>query len=520
MARALVSNLAETGVISDVAPFALPPNAWTEARNVSFEFGGVTKSGNRMEIMVPTTVEVKKIYPKGEKIYYTSQDTIWEATGTHNTALKTGFAPPSPNGEWIITELSNVIVFSNDTNNPVYLPPGGSTISELPKWGYESGAQHNWKCAGIRAYKNFLVAWGMVEDSSENLKQRIRWSDIALPGQPPGTWDASDATKNAGFVDLSEARGEITDVAQMGEFLFIYTTKEVFRMTYTGGAEIFRFQKVFDDISILGVETVAAVTGGHFLVTNTDIVMHNGQSWQSIIDNKIKKDLFQKISNGEPRLVKAIHYPAKQEVWVLYAASSTKYRDHAAIYNLLNGTWTYRELPRVTAIAYGIIPNTDNKIIDEQDYVFDSPEADVIINGVGQDFNKGSLFIAEDSLKWWAVDESLDGTENLPCSMTKFNIDFDEYGIDADVPVMVNSVFPQINGYGDIWISIGVSDDPYSMPKWQEAKRFTVNESRKVDFRCTGRYISIKFEGFEKDQWTLMSYAIDITPRWPAGRGR
>ena len=41
----------------------------------------------------------------------------------------------------------------------------------------------------------------MVEGSA-NFPTRIRFSDITTANSVPGSWDATDATKSAGFIDL------------------------------------------------------------------------------------------------------------------------------------------------------------------------------------------------------------------------------------------------------------------------------------------------------------------------------
>lgn len=508
--QVVVTDLAKYGVISDIAPFQTPSNAWTSALNVSFRDGGVSKSGNRVEIMTPAAAHVNKIYNKGGQVYYTNSEHVWRATGLSNIDISKGGLPYSPAAEWFITELSNVLVFTNDSNVPQMLIPNSLQLADLTGWGEEGGDTPAWRTTKIRAFKNFLVAIGMTEDGN-SYPQRMRWSNLALPNQAPDSWDATDTTKSAGFNDLSEAKGNLVDGLVMNDYFILYTTQEVFLVQYVGGNDIFSFRKVFDNLSILAPECVCQVNGGHFLVTTSDIVIHNGASYQSVITDRIKKELFENISKSNSEKVRVQYHPAQNEAWVLYPSSKGADLDRAAIFSLDGNTWTFRDIPNATAISYGPIPGEADRIIDTQTQIIDTDLS--TINGVGQDFVKGSLFIASANLTWYAVDEGIAGTENLPSTIIKCNIDFDEWGVEAHRHKFITRVYPQFLGSGVVYISIGVSENPFESPKWSEPFPFDITINRKADFRATGRYISVRFQGYGSEQWTLLSYTLEGSPK-------
>lgn len=509
MAQVIVKGLSQYGIITDVPPFETPANAWTEVRNCSFDNGGISKSGTRTEVMIPSAAIPNKIYAKNQFIYYGTSDKIYQSNGKINIDVSRSASAYLADIEWFIAELSNVMIFTNESNVPQMLKPSDTKFADLTAWGIENGTK-SWRTSKIRSYKNFLIAIGMQEDGVD-FPQRIRWSDLALPNSVPPSWDATSTTNSAGFNDLSEAKGKLVDAVPMGDYLVLYTTQEVYLMSYVGGNDIFTFRKIFDDLSILSSECAVQVNAGHFLVTSSDIVIHNGSSWTSIIENKIKDDLFVIISSSQTSKIKVQNYPAKQEVWVLYPSTINASLDRAAIFSLITQTWTYRELPNVSAISYGRLPSDDDLIYDYQAYTFDSDLNS--FNGIGQDFVRNSLYVATAENVWWAVDEGSGGTTNLPSTAIKQNIDFDDNGLEATSHKMVMAVYPQFRGSGTVSISIGVSENPFDTPKWGNAVPFDVSKDRKVDFRTTGRYISIKFESFGSDYWTLTSYGIDIVPR-------
>lgn len=514
MAQVVVKGLSQYGVITDVPPFETPANAWTSVTNCSFNNGGISKSGTRLSVMNDSVPTVNKIYPRDKNIYYGTADKIYLSNGVTNIDVSRTGDAYTPDVEWFTTELSNVIIFTNESNDPQMLRPIDTKFSNLTAWGTESGSTVTWRTKKIRSYKNFLIAIGMQEDGTD-YPQRIRWSDIALPNSVPPSWDATDTTKSAGFNDLSEAKGELVDAVQMGEYLVLYTTQEVYLMSYVGGNDIFTFRKLFDELSILAPECAVQINGGHFVMTASDIVLHNGSTWQSIIENKIKDQLYQTIISTNTAKIKVQNYPAKQEVWVLYPSSVNASLDRAAIYSISTGTWTYRELPNVTAITYGQIPGDNNLIYDYQDYTYDGGDQRTLnsFNGIGQDFVRNSLFVSTKENKWWAVDEGSTGTINLPSTAIKQNLDFDDYGVEATSHKMIRSIYPQIQGTGKIYISIGVAENPYDSPYWSNSVEFDIQTDRKADFRVSGRYMSIRFQSFDQNPWTMTGYGIDVIPR-------
>ncbi|MDM2738385.1 hypothetical protein OGY35_23825 [Citrobacter sp. Ct235] len=508
-----VKNLNQFGMISDIPSFETPINAWTTIKNCSLRRGSIGKSGNIIEVMVPSQDTVNKMYPKNGLIYFGTKDKLYVDDGFSNRDVSRTTAYTTTN-EWFFTELSDILIAVNNTNTPQMLKGNASNFEDLTKWGYELGAQHDWKANKMIGFKNFLIAWGMVEDGVE-FKQRVRWSNIALPNEVPNSWDASDQSTSAGFNDLSEMKGEsqIIDMVPYNDFLIIYTTREAYLMTYTGGDSIFSFRKIFDNISLISPECAVATPKGHIVVTNDDIILHNTQEITSLIENKIKLELFNVINQGNTKDVLMQYYPAKNEVWVLYPSTINQPLNRAVILSLDSLSWVYRDVNGVTSITYGVIPSEKNKVINAQDYVINTdPRSQVPINGIGQDFIKQSLVVSSANLSFYAVDEGLVTANTLPAMAEKRYMDFDDYGFESTSHKQIKSIYPHVRGEGIINITIGVSESPYIEPTWTKTKQFNIKTDRKIDFRVTGRYISIRFESFDGLDWDMPSFEIELEP--------
>lgn len=499
MPKLAVKGLDKVGVVTDISSFEIPINAWTDANNITFTEGGAKKVGNLLEVLSSTPDKVNKFYTKDKRLFYTTDDSVFMHTGAGATDISKGAYVTS--NEWYIAELSNVLVFTNSANKPQYFGTNAATLEDLPDWS------DLWRTPIIRSYKNFLLALGTTE-MGVDYKQRVRWSDIARPNDAPASWDATSTTNSAGFNDLSEAKGDVVDGLDMRDSFMVYTTKEVFSIDYIAGNDIFRFRKALDNVSILAPECVCKVPNGHFVVTSNDIIIHNGSSSQSVIKGRIKRRLFDEIANGNPQLTKVQYYPAKEEVWVCYGESEL---ENAAVFNLSNGTWSFRLLPSITAIHYGVLPETTAEVIDTMTGTMDSYTQ--TFDGTGKDFVNSSIIGKGVDGRWLALDEPTWSEIIRPAWLVRENIDFDSVGFSSSSIKQIKTIYPQIQGQEFINISVGYSMSPEIPPTWSLPVRFDPRNDYKADFRVDGRYISIKFESFGVKPWKLMGYEIDAMPR-------
>ncbi len=415
----------------------------------------------------------------------------------------------TPTTEWFVTELSNVLVFSCLSNNPQYQAPYGYGFNDLPDW------KDTWQTPRIRAYKNFLLCMSTVEDGLEYL-QRIRWSDIAYPNEPPRSWDDTSLTNSAGFNDLSEARGKIIDGLPLGDSFVIYTEEEVYLMDYVGGSSIFRFRKADFAFNILAPECAVSVQGGHVVMTKDDIVFHRGVQPQSIAAMKIRDKLFSDIGKENYNKVKMVYVAPENEVWICYPdrnSQNLELKTRVAAYNFSNGTWTFREIPPAYDLHYGVLPSTGEQVVDDIDIIVD--DYDKLVDGVGKDFRDSTLFASTSRQNnFMVLDENgLPAGESQIAFLEKSYMDFDEQGLPSESIKYLTNIYPQISGVGRVYIKVGSSVTPNSRIDWSEPQIFTVDEDYKVDFTLTGRYLSVRFEILDDSDIEISGYDMDVSVR-------
>ena len=77
----------------------------------------------------------------------------------------------------------------------------------------------------------------------------------------PGSWDATDATKSAGFIDLVQVTDEIKDGLTLGSNFIIYSSDQTWLMEFVGGQFIFNTRKLFEDAGVINQNCVVEAEG-------------------------------------------------------------------------------------------------------------------------------------------------------------------------------------------------------------------------------------------------------------------
>ena len=126
-----------------------------------------------------------------------------------------------------------------------------------------------------------------LTEGGTNLPNKVRWGDTAEDFNFPSTWTAA-ATNDAGAVTIGDEADEIIDGLALKESFIIYKGNSTWIANYIGGNLVFSFKKLFNDTGILTRNCVQEFEGKHFVVTQGDVIVHNGVSKQSVATNAVK----------------------------------------------------------------------------------------------------------------------------------------------------------------------------------------------------------------------------------------
>lgn len=512
-----IPNAGATGVIKDLSVHELPPDAWTDASNIRFldgyarQFFGHgpaygTPSVTPLHVL-PVNIGAARywIYAGAAKVYATTI-TAGVAVHTNITRQTAGVDVDysgTPNA-WTSCALSGIPILN------------AGNITDVPQsWDldvtHKFQALSNWPaatyCKALRAYKNYLVALNITKGTT-NYGYMVKWSHPADPGAVPVSWDQTDATKDAGEYDLAEGGDPIIDGLQLRDSFMVYKEQSVWRMDYVGGAFVFRFQKVLGVSGAMNRNCIVEVDGFHFVLTGSDVVVHDGQSATQVLDKVARRTLFQDMDVGYNDRAFVFKNPFLNEVYVCYAAIGSTVPNKAMVWNYKDRTVSYRTLPNLNHANFGTVDNTLGGTYDA-----DSDPVDSDLTAYdGPDFtpNTARVLMASNDTKLYLLDASATFDGAIPSAyLERRGMSF---GDDAHMKT-ITGVRPRITGNNGSTVIIklgGHNTDPYADPEYPVTMTHVIGTTIADDGIVSYRYPAIRFESGTAVQWRLDSYDYDI----------
>jgi hypothetical protein len=519
------------GVIADVNPQDAPEIAWTDARNIRFSNGSLSRS---------------PVFKKISSTYTYSKQPVgiingWDAgKGSLVTVFSDGSMEEFRNG--VISSVTPSGTLGTSTSQVTTCVLGGVTYvnreSDIPSYRKDptegafkplTGWTSTDRCRSLRSYKDFLIALDVTKISGDYLGM-VKWSDAAQSGAPPTNWDTADPASLAGESVLNDIKGRIIDGRALGDSFIIYGEDQTYRMDFIGAPFVFAFSMLFSDQGLMSKNCVTAVDGKHYVFGRSDIFVHDGIQKLSIVDSKISNKIFSELDHEFSDRCFTYHNKSLHEIMFCYPTTSedAPWRlddisgcNRSAVYNYKDNTWSFIDIP-------SLISATEVQITSETTWdsfsswnIADAPWS--VFSGLRPKSltvcSTGHSGISKAATSYY-VDPIIGGT--LPFSpdpdliwdayAESLNRDLDEIAPTLYGRKATGRATPQYRVYNDehqFQMQIGHSNDPTSDVTWSPIKTFTGYTSAKYDQRSTGRYISVRiiipsgsyaeFSGFDLD---------------------
>lgn len=453
-----------------------------------------------------------------------AQSTHVAAPSFATSALLSGLAPANEAGassRLIAGTLTRDVPYSMVPNQitatqlsgiPIINP--GNLTDPPQRWNLDPTKRcqrlENWPvntyCKALRAYKFFLVALNITDDRG-NLPYMVKWSTAAEPGAVPATWDPSDATEMAGERDIAEGGDPIIDGLQLRDSFMIYKEQSVWRMDFIGGQDVMRTQKVGGISGALNRNCVVELDGLHFVLTGSDVVVHDGQTVTPVLDKKARRALFQDMDVDAVDRAFVFKNPFVNEVFVCYASIGNSVPNRALVWNYKDNTVAYRDLPALHHANYGTVDNTLGGTWESDPDPWDSD----LTAWDGPDFtpNTTRVLMASDMAKLYLLDTSASFDGVKPETW------LERIGMSFDAPEsmkLVRGVRARIAGNvgKTVLIDIGTAPDPYTEPVYNVTMTHTIGQTVLCECMLTGRYIAMRVRSGTAYFWRLDSFDIDV----------
>lgn len=516
-----IDNPGEAGIITDINAQEIPNNAFSAARNFRFNNKAASKMQGHSAVLgtptidpywlMPLTTNTNDfwIYAGLAKVYVTDGSTHFNLT--RQTAGVDVNYNATADQSWNGGVIGGIPVINNGIDDPQMWNPV-STSNRLQSLTWDASntwADKSWKAACIRVYREYLIALDVTKASVEN-HRLIAWSTSSVPGDIPSTWDKDITSEDAGETELAQTNGKLIEGLSLGEIFVIYKEDSIWAMQYIGGVNIFRFYQLFSNIGILTRRCVKEFNGMHFVLANGDVVVHDGSTIKSIIEEKRRNELFSNISSDNYQRCFVSPNYIKQEMWVCYPTSGATFPNRAMVWNWTNNSWGDRDLPSATHIGYGVVNDSNETTTWDSDTGIWNDDT-TTWNAKNYNPAERKMLMAAGSGLYLPDDTTQFSGSNFTGYVERTGLHFGE----PERVKHISEVWLRITGNGSVNVTVGYSNSPNSAVTWTSSQTYTIGTDSKVNVRASGRYIAYKIESTSNDTVNIHGIGFKIKP---AGR--
>lgn len=512
----------QLGIIKDIPPEELPPQAWSDGDNVRFEDGKILRAPGVQSVFGTPSAAPYWLMP-----LYTPTQVFWAYSSLTNLYLTDGSAHDTVTravgGTYGTTDrelwnggmLSGIPVITNGVDVPQYMASIaiGNNFADLTAW------PATYRAKVMRPYKNFLVALNVLK-GSVRYGALVKWSKPAVPGAIPSSWDETDPTTLAGEVEIpDEYPGEIQDALVLRDTLIIYKDNSVWGMQFIGGQNVFRFYPIFTSSGILTTHCVKAIRKGtmHFVATGDDIVVHDGQNIDSILDQRWKRFLRNNLATSQFNRSFVVINHNKDEAWFCFSTVGT-YPDMALIWNWRDNTITARDLPANTVhmdsgpVQAGGDPwDADSGTWDSDSSVWDVLQYRVHFSQLLAANNSTARLEQHDDITIATMNGAnyTSFVERTGIALVGQDRVSGEFKADYNSRKICKRIWIKATGAA-FQVQIGASESTEVAPVYEAAQTFTPGTTRYLDFFANGKFIAVKFYSDSGAEWTIEGYDLEI----------
>ena len=388
-----IPDIDKVGVIKDRPAISLPPNAWSDARNVRFDDGAIRKIKGSVEVAGTTSGTslggyIKSIFhwnsPIGTLyvVGYTASGSdqlalvTVDANGMRAEHVKSKSGGYSAAGIWQFTTFNGgySIIANNGIDAPQYLTYNQSSIlgdtdnlfADLPNWtGYQaSDTDVATVSAGIvTAFGSVLLAADLQERDSGQVLVRdlagvVRSSSVAPLGAIPENWNPF--ATGAGTADelLLADTGAITALVELQGNMYAYTDNSIHQVQV--GDNGLSTIPVTNQYGALSQRGVFEFDGQHMIVGSNDIYTFGGHpgSIKSISDGRVRRYFYDSLNPIHFENLSCVRNLAYDEIWICFPnkQSVAGELNEALIWNYRDNTWTIRDLNGLFSVTSAPVP--------------------------------------------------------------------------------------------------------------------------------------------------------------------
>jgi hypothetical protein len=320
MAIVPVRGLSKYGIITDVDPYDLPPEAWSFGVNVRFHSGSVERAPVFRNILTLATASPRFCTANTPTnsfssilVAYLNGSVAKIVSGIETDISISGYTPSDAEAPFTSCHLGDVFYINRNDRVPWALRTADTQFQELANW------DNTWRTNILRACGGALCAFNITKGGI-TFPSMVKTSEFALADTVPSSWDETDPTTNATENILAEMRSGITDAQNLGEEIIIYGLNEAWQMVADGSENIWAYHKLFDDAGSINANCSVEIDRQHYVFGLNDIWRHDGTSKASICDQRVRDFIFSSINMSKSNRCFVYYNSKLKEVYFCYVS--------------------------------------------------------------------------------------------------------------------------------------------------------------------------------------------------------
>lgn len=512
-----VDNVADFGLNKDTTDYRLKPEEWTDLLNVRPVSNKLSRlKGHETTFGTPPQAPAHWfpiitgaahwwIWMSLAKAY------VWDGTN-HTDLSPVGGFNAGKAGDWQATVLGGIPIINNGVDTP-----HSWNLNTVNDFEVLANWDANRRAKVVRALGPWLF-YGNVTESSVRLPHRVGWSHPAEPGSLPNSYDPNDPTKDSREGDLTDVdAGEILDMLPLKGRMYVYKEAASHVLSFAGGQSVWRRDDFLVTSGILAPRCVGITGDGqlHFVVSQDNILVHDGARATELLDRRLKRWLFNNIDPVNYGTSFVFTNPRFKEMWFCYPEPGASRPTRALGWNYELGQpgkffeadvpYTYGSSGSIET-AGGDTWATVTGTWDDQTAVWSQVQRRRTIVGY------------EPASKFYLMDEGLDRDGvTYPARAQRTALAVEGRTKDGEPIVDFKSKkFSKrcwVRGEGDSFnVRIGMQDRIPGPVTFSDFLPFNPSTDLYVDFTVEGRALSIEFSSTEAIDWSLAGYTLEIDP--------
>ena len=519
----ILAEVRPNSIVEDIPAAEVPPEFWTQMSGFYTRRGFAVRTQGESQLFADPTFDPINLIniTEGAVNYWLGMGEtgvfVVDQAGTYTTITPAIYAGILKASDCTSAILNGFPIQSFRQDPPTFWDLNTSNIcAPLPGWPAATVT------GAIRSFKQFLFAMNMTEGGNE-FPDKLRWSNAAEPGTVPTEW-VSTAANEAGDTTLSATPGSIVDgLALRGQFI-IYKDHSTYTCNFVGGTFVFTFRKLFTTSGLLSRNCVAEAEGQHVVMTDGDIILHDGQNLRSLVDSKLRRFIFLSLDPDNFANSFVFNYRASKEVWICFPESGHIDPNIAVVWDYghdllsvrpLRDSWSHGAsgsvLSQIQALDWDSQPGPWDDAAGSWNRAQFSGAFERVLSAVrdSEVDQKGRLIFVDDT------NTLVDGVSPVGGTLTRESLDFGS----PEAVKYVRRVWPRIEGTTGtiIKIRVGQQSDPTSGILWSAIQDFEVNVDEFLNFDISGRYLSFRFEEGTaptdppQNIWAVMGFDVEWT---------